>query len=716
MPNLLIYGATGYSGRLIVQRALARGLKPVIAGRDRHAIESMASAYGLEWTTVSVDQPAGLRSMTASAAVLLNAAGPFTATSAPLIDACLATGTHYLDISGEADTVEETVKWHDAAIRRGVMLMPAVGFEVVASDCLAAHVARRLPGATSLKLGFDKSQATSRGSLMTSIEMSGQGVLVRHDGKLVSVAPGSLTCNFDYGSGPAPSLAVSFSDVSSAFFSTGIPNIETYLRATLPVWGAVTANQYWGWLLSTPPWQSVLKGQLEWLAPESSHQERKAGWAVLVAEAKDASGRCARSRMHTGDVYWYTALSAVGVAEKCLAGEWKSGFQTPSRVYGPEFALSFEGASREDIVEGRSTGSHGHDPAVKGPRRTPPPPTYSTARLDSLICPVMIDSRELQSCLPAHAQLSLPRLPHVPEGRHPIIVEIWRVQDGMIEVGGVTAHRMWELASAAAGIGFGGSAGAAIGAGIGGAAGAASGGGLGMWFGPLGWWWGVTAGAAAGAAAGATMMATTGATHGARLAAAAGRRTSEINSRIIGTYNEIIVTVPCRRTRRGGFTDDFAFVLGTYTDSMASILGEWLVGWGFRKSQAFGARTKDGALEVGICPTGAPFRVVSRQTSTPGPPNLVRLAATHVLTSLSHPMLGVLPANRLMISLLDRSFEDPAVSVVPVSVGMESGDGFLQGLRPFASDIKAIGNDDPWGAFVVSGLPVMLSYPRADDD
>jgi short subunit dehydrogenase-like uncharacterized protein len=89
--------------------------------------------------------------MTASATVLMNAAGPFATTSAPLIDACIATGTHYLDITGEAGSIEATVQWHDAAVRRGVMLMPGVGFEVVASDCLAAHVARRLPCATSLK-------------------------------------------------------------------------------------------------------------------------------------------------------------------------------------------------------------------------------------------------------------------------------------------------------------------------------------------------------------------------------------------------------------------------------------------------------------------------------------------------------------------------------------------------------------------------------------
>ena len=163
------------------------------------------------------------------------------------------------------------------------------------------------------------------------------------------MAPGCLSYHFDYGHGPQLSLAVSLGDASSAFFSTGIPNVETYLRATLPVWSAITANQYWGWLVSTPPWQAFLQAQMDYLAPGPSPRERATGWATLVAEARDASGRCARSRLHTGDVYWFTALSAVGVAERSLAGELTPGFQTPSRVYGPDFALSFDGVSREDM-------------------------------------------------------------------------------------------------------------------------------------------------------------------------------------------------------------------------------------------------------------------------------------------------------------------------------------------------------------------------------
>jgi hypothetical protein len=340
----------------------------------------------------------------------------------------------------------------------------------------------------------------------------------------------------------------------------------------------------------------------------------------------------------------------------------------------------------------------------------PRPPTYSTARLDSLVCPVFVGSQEIQSCLLDRSLLSLPRLPGVPGGYHPMIVEIWRVQDGLIEVAGLTANNLWEMAGTAAGLGFGGGAGAVLGAGFGSAAGAINGGSIGMPFGPLGWWWGAATGAAAGAAMGAAMMATSGGMTAARCAAEAGRRTSENNSRVIGTYNEIIVTVPCRYAPHGGPCCDVAFVLGTYTDSAASMLGEWLVGWGYRKSPAFGTREGDGALEVAIGSSNSALRIVSRQAES-NLPAAGRSAADRVLHALSHPLLGILSPNRLMVSFLDRSFEDHAVRLTPASVRLESGDQFLKGLPGFAADIKPVGNNHPWGAFVVTGLPVTLSYP-----
>jgi short subunit dehydrogenase-like uncharacterized protein len=347
-PTTLVYGATGYTGRLIVDQALARGMRPILAGRNRKEITSMAAAFDLDFRIATLDQPMSLREMASSAKLLLNAAGPFSATSRPLLDACLAVGTHYVDVTGEVLAIEAAAGRHEQARARGVMVMPGVGFDVVPSDCLAAHLARRLPGAETLRLGLEGLSHVSRGSAKTIIEQLGQGVWIRREGKLRSVTPGSLSHTFDFGSGPRPSLAVSWGDVSSAFFSTGIPNIEVYFASTAPLQASLAASATWGWLMSSPPWQTLLKHGTRWLDDGPSEDQNTSTSTTIVAEATRGDGRNVRARLRTPGVYSFTAISAVAIAERALAGDLQIGFQTPSRVYGPDFVLSLDGVSRED--------------------------------------------------------------------------------------------------------------------------------------------------------------------------------------------------------------------------------------------------------------------------------------------------------------------------------------------------------------------------------
>jgi hypothetical protein len=334
------------------------------------------------------------------------------------------------------------------------------------------------------------------------------------------------------------------------------------------------------------------------------------------------------------------------------------------------------------------------------------PPTYSTASLDSVICPVMVDSKAISACLPENCGLSLPRLPDTPKNLHPIIIESWRVNNGLIEVGGVNAHRMWELAGNAAGMGIGGTAGAAVGAGIGGAAGAANGAGLGMVFGPLGLLWGAAAGAALGAAAGAVTIGAAAAVNFGRLAGVAGRQVSETNSRVIGTYDEIVVSVPCSRVGQNSEVTDFNLVLGAYTDSTASILGERVVGWGFNKVRAAISRPTASRVDM---TAGTDF--VSLWSKKGKPVAARRSSTSHLWKVLSQPLLGILPPGRVRVSFLERSFEADGVRKTPVTVRLTANLASLPGLQNLSAAIDALGSS-PWGALALTGLPVTLSYPR----
>ncbi len=346
---LLIYGANGFSGKLCTRAMLDLGLRPILAGRDAGRVAAVAAPLGLPHRAAPLDDPARLADLLRGVRVVLNAAGPFSATAAPMATACLAAGAHYLDITGEVAVLDALAARHSDARARGVMLMPAVGFDVVPSDCLAARVAARLARPRRLALGFTGLDFATRGSFRTLVEHAGV-VRARRDGRLADVVPGTLRRTFDYGHGARESLHVSWGDVVTAHYTTGIPDITVYFDATPSLRGMLAASRHFGWALRTPPWQAWLKAHAVMLPEGPTPAERDAARMTIVAEVEDAAGRRASARLHTPEAYTLTGLTAAEIARRVLAGSAEPGFQTPGRVFGPDFVLRFPGVTREDLT------------------------------------------------------------------------------------------------------------------------------------------------------------------------------------------------------------------------------------------------------------------------------------------------------------------------------------------------------------------------------
>jgi short subunit dehydrogenase-like uncharacterized protein len=346
----LVYGATGYMGGLATRAAIDRGLRPVIVGRSESRVASLAGQLGLEYRVAELTDQAALDRSLQGARVLLNAAGPFSATWRPLVDACLRTGVHYVDLTGEVAVFEGIRTRGRDARQRGIVLLPGAGFDVVPSDCLALHVSGQLPGACTLRLGISGLELLSRGSARTLVELVGQSACVRRQGQLTPIPVGSLERSFDFGAGPAPSIAVSWGDLASAFTTTGIANIETYFEASPMVRALASAHRFLGPLLAMQPWQGVLQSLTSQLQDGPGATERSIRSAVIVAEVEDASGRTARARLRTPEAYSFSALTAADIIAEVLAGNYEPGYQTPASLYGPDYVLRFAGVAREDLA------------------------------------------------------------------------------------------------------------------------------------------------------------------------------------------------------------------------------------------------------------------------------------------------------------------------------------------------------------------------------
>jgi short subunit dehydrogenase-like uncharacterized protein len=343
VPSLLLYGARGYTASLISAAAPA-GLELDLAAR-----EGGISAAQRRIRPLALSDAAGLRAALAPHAAVLNCAGPFAGTWRPLVEACLAQGVHYLDLCAEWEVLAQLTELDGEARRRGVMLLPAVGFEVAASDALAGHVARRLPGAQRLQLGISGLDLISRGSAKTMLGLAGEPIRVRRDGAIVA-EPRLLEARFDFGEGPRSALAVSWGDVVTASRTTGIPNIEVYLEATPTVMGALLFQRSFGWALRQGLGRSLAQIAIGSLRPGLVSGPQVGRNAILVARAEDGAGRRSESRLVTPEAYHFSAAVALAIAQRVLGGAVRPGFQTPAALLGPDFVVELSGVTRCDLA------------------------------------------------------------------------------------------------------------------------------------------------------------------------------------------------------------------------------------------------------------------------------------------------------------------------------------------------------------------------------
>ncbi|HJR79317.1 MAG TPA: saccharopine dehydrogenase NADP-binding domain-containing protein [Anaerolineales bacterium] len=351
MKTFLLYGSYGYTGRLILDRALKEGLQPLLAGRNEKKLRAQAETSNLEYRAFSFDETAKLDSALSEVDAVLHCAGPFVHTFRQMAEACLRTKRHYVDISGEIRGFEALAALDQQAKAAGIMLLPGAGFDIVPSDCLAAHVKQRLPNATHFRLFVQGVGAgVSRGTAKSAIENMHRQGMIRRNGELVQVPPAWNVREQDFGRGYTKVVSIGWGDVSTAYYSTGIPNIETYFAFPEIAISLLRAMRMIGPLLYNRVAKKILQVLIHFIPPGPEEEKRKNRRAVLIGEVTSKSGGRAVSKLITPEGYTCTALTTVEIMKRILDGECKTGFQTPSLAYGKDFIMQFQGVQRQDLV------------------------------------------------------------------------------------------------------------------------------------------------------------------------------------------------------------------------------------------------------------------------------------------------------------------------------------------------------------------------------
>lgn len=346
MPDWMIYGANGYTGELIAREARRRQLQPVLAGRNRDQIEQLAGELQLPCGIFDLHDARQVAKQIKGMRVVLHCAGPFSATSATMIEACLAVGAHYLDITGEIGVFEYAHAQHARAAKAGIVLCPGVGFDVIPTDCVASALKAALPDATLLRLGFDSRSGFSPGTAKTSVEGLAQGGKVRRNGKIVTVPLAAQSRHIDFGDGEKLAMTIPWGDVATAYYSTGIPDIEVYIPAPPGMIRNARIANHFRWLLGFNLVQELLKKRIGNTVKGPDEAARSRLPTYVWGEAVNAQGQKKTARIRTANGYSLTVTGALAVVEHLLETKTEGGYYTPSRLMGAELASRLPGSGR----------------------------------------------------------------------------------------------------------------------------------------------------------------------------------------------------------------------------------------------------------------------------------------------------------------------------------------------------------------------------------
>lgn len=340
----MIYGANGYSGRLIVAEAVRRGMRPVLAGRGS-AVAALADELGLEHRRFDLADAAAVRAGLDGMTLVLHCAGPFSATCAPMLEGCLATAAHYLDITGEIGVFEHCHRQHERACARGILVLPGVGFDVVPTDCLAAQLKRELPDASHLVLAFEAGGGPSPGTAKTSVEGLGMGGRARIGGKLVRVPLAWKSRTFTRDGQKRSAMTIPWGDVYTAFVSTGIPDIEVYMVVSPRTITRLRRLRLFGPLLRLRLLQRWLQARVDRRVHGPSDAQRQRSFTHVWGEARNACGGEARRYLQVPNGYTLTVDASLAIVDHLLQQRPPAGFHTPSQVMGADFVMALAGVS-----------------------------------------------------------------------------------------------------------------------------------------------------------------------------------------------------------------------------------------------------------------------------------------------------------------------------------------------------------------------------------
>lgn len=319
--KILIYGSAGYMGKLLTKYAQEHNLLIILGARQNFSSSFPTRIFSLDEETKIIEQLHDIK-------LVINLAGPFVNTNKQLVQACIKSQTHYIDIAGEVPEFESLYQYNQAAIEANIMIMPGAGFGVVPTDIVANLAKQQLPDASHLKIAYITEGGASRGTLKTVLKDINKAGVILKNGRYEIATPAFKKIDLNV-AGQKFNLVYNpwRADLYTARLSTGISNIETY--ANFPGFVVRMMQGKLLWL------RDLILNRLINLIPEGpSTKQLKKGRTICHAIVSNSQGQSASATIIGPEAYLFTAETLIAISKRIvLDADFKVGYQTPN-IYG----------------------------------------------------------------------------------------------------------------------------------------------------------------------------------------------------------------------------------------------------------------------------------------------------------------------------------------------------------------------------------------------
>jgi short subunit dehydrogenase-like uncharacterized protein len=352
---IALYGATGYTGRLVASALAASRADFVLSGRNRERLEALSAS--LDGTpgvrSATLDDPHSLRSLLDGCAAVIDCAGPFSLHGEPVLRAAVETGTHYLDTTGEQPYIRMAFeRYGPLAQRAGVAAIPAMGFDFAPGDMLASLVAEGMGEIDEVTLAYAESgfsftgAGATRGTMLSALGAITGGDLEWRKLQWLPAPRGIGASSFDFGEPLGRRRMARYPAGEQITVPRHIPTrrvrtvITSSTLAPHPRLGPAMR------LLAPPtalamrtPARRALESLIRRLPEGPSEEQRAAARFTIVCEARRGQ-QVRRGRLTGRDIYGLTAALVSEAARIASGRDFRGrGALAPSQAFEPRSFL-----------------------------------------------------------------------------------------------------------------------------------------------------------------------------------------------------------------------------------------------------------------------------------------------------------------------------------------------------------------------------------------